>query len=171
MSSHWNARLMFAKAKTPSDGRSCILLLSPSLTMTLLINEELLFVMLFFGFFRLLASLEFGATSNAVPSPNAGAEPNDKGASLEFALPSLPLMVGSLELSSCGCSCILDCPRPVAVTPLYWRGDGRASRLINDTLVPAVAGWGFVASGFGLMMGASDGCGGGVARCKSSLRT
>lgn len=161
-----------AKAKVPSVGRSWILLLSDSFTMTLLMNEELLFVMLFLGFFRLLASLEFGATSKAVHSPNAGAEPNDKGASLEFARPSLLLMVGSLELSSCGCSCILfDCPRLAAVMPLYWKGEWRASRLISDTLVPAVAGWGFVASGFGFMTGASDGCGGGVARCRSSLRT
>lgn len=38
-----------------------------------------------------------------------------------------------------------------------------------ERLVPAVAGWGVVASGFGLMTGASDGCGGGVARCRSSL--
>ncbi len=37
--------------------------------------------------------------------------------------------------------------------------------------MPAVAGWGVVASGFGLTMGASEGWGGGVARSKSSLRT
>ena len=41
----------------------------------------------------------------------------------------------------------------------------------NETFVPAVAGWGVVASGFALIMGASEGCGGGVARCKSSFRT
>lgn len=40
----------------------------------------------------------------------------------------------------------------------------------KDIFVPAVAGWGVVASGLGLIMGASDGCGGGVARCRSSFR-
>jgi hypothetical protein len=34
----------------------------------------------------------------------------------------------------------------------------------NDILVPAVAGWGVVARGFGLITGASEGWGGGVAR-------
>ena len=48
---------------------------------------------------------------------------------------------------------------------------GRTSRLSSDSFVPAVAGCGLVASGFGLMIGASEGCGGGVARCRSSLRT
>jgi hypothetical protein len=40
-----------------------------------------------------------------------------------------------------------------------------------DSRLPMVAGWGFVASGFGLTTGASDGCGGGVARWRSSFRT
>jgi len=37
--------------------------------------------------------------------------------------------------------------------------------------VPDVAGWGAVDRGFGLTTGASEGCGGGVARCKSSFST
>ena len=48
---------------------------------------------------------------------------------------------------------------------------GRTSRLIKDSLVPAVAGWGLVAKGFGFTTGASEGCGGGVARWRSSLST
>jgi hypothetical protein len=44
----------------------------------------------------------------------------------------------------------------------------RGPRLTSDSLTPDVGGAGFVASGFGLMIGASDGCGGGVARCRSS---
>lgn len=38
-----------------------------------------------------------------------------------------------------------------------------------ETFVPADAGWGVVARGFGFMIGASEGCGGGVARCRSSF--
>jgi hypothetical protein len=50
---------------------------------------------------------------------------------------------------------------------------GAELRELNDSseiLVPAVAGWGVVARGFGFIIGASEGCGGGVARCRSSLR-
>lgn len=45
----------------------------------------------------------------------------------------------------------------------------RGSRLTKDNLTPQVGGEGTVAKGFGLMIGASDGCGGGVARWRSSL--
>lgn len=44
----------------------------------------------------------------------------------------------------------------------------RGPMLTNDSLTPDVGGLGLVASGFGFMIGASEGCGGGVARCKSS---
>lgn len=44
----------------PSAGRSCSFLDRVSLTMTREMKEELLFVMLFFGFLRLLASLPVG---------------------------------------------------------------------------------------------------------------
>lgn len=171
ISSHWNARLMLAKAYSPSAGRSCILLLSDSCVITLLMNDELLLVMLFLGFFFLPASLGFCDVSSAVPSPNAGAEPKECCASLELARPSLPLSVGSLELSSLGFSWMLEWPKLVADIPLYRKGGGRASRFSNEIVVPAVAGWGVVARGFGFTIGASDGCGGGVARCKSSLST
>lgn len=110
--------------------------------MTLLMKDELLFVMLFLGFFFLPTSLGFTRVNNAVPSPNAGAEPIDRGASLELARPSLPLKVGSLdvELSSFGCSWMLAGPKVVAETPRYMKGGGRASRLSSDMVVPAVAG-------------------------------
>lgn len=44
-------------------------------------------------------------------------------------------------------------------------------RETRESFVPALAGCGVVARGFGFMIGASEGCGGGVARCKSSFRT
>lgn len=40
----------------------------------------------------------------------------------------------------------------------------------KDILVPDVAACGVVARGLGFIIGASEGWGGGVARCKSSLR-
>ena len=48
---------------------------------------------------------------------------------------------------------------------------GLTSRLSRVSPVPAVAGWGAVERGFGLAIGASEGCGGGVARCRSSFNT
>lgn len=40
--------------------------------------------------------------------------------------------------------------------------------MVRDNFTPLVGGEGVVARGFGFIMGASDGCGGGVAKCKSS---
>lgn len=55
---------------------------------------------------------------------------------------------------------------------LYNRGAaGREFSDSRETLVPAVAAAGVVARGFGLIIGVSEGCGGGVARWRSSLRT
>jgi hypothetical protein len=48
-----------------------------------------------------------------------------------------------------------------------WRG----ARATRESLVPAVGGEMVVARGFGLWTGASEGCGGGVARWRSSRRT
>jgi hypothetical protein len=58
------------------------------------------------------------------------------------------------------------------VTPDFRKVGGflRGSRLTKVTLTPVVGGEGTVASGFGLMIGASDGWGGGVASRRSSLR-
>lgn len=42
--------------------------------------------------------------------------------------------------------------------------------MTSETFTPAVGGAGVVARGFGLMVGASEGCGGGDARCRSSRR-
>lgn len=61
--------------------------------------------------------------------------------------------------------------RFAADAPWMKRGEWRTSRLARHNLVPLVAGWGFVARGLGLTAGASEGCGGGVARRRSSLRT
>lgn len=120
-------------------------------------KDELLLVMLFLGFFFFPASLGFCGVNNAVPSPKAGAEPRERGASLELARPSLPLKVGSLEVSSFGCSWMLAWLKDVAEMPLYMKGGGRASRFNSDIVVPAVAGWGLVARGLGFMIGASEG--------------
>lgn len=55
--------------------------------------------------------------------------------------------------------------------PLYKKfGAGRLSRAMRETEVPALAGCGRVDRGFGFGTVASEGWGGGVARCKSSLR-
>lgn len=48
-------------------------------------------------------------------------------------------------------------------------GTLRELRESIETFVPAVAGCGVVARGLGFKTGDSEGCGGGVARCKSSF--
>jgi hypothetical protein len=74
-SSHWNARLIFAKAKTPFQSRSPNRLADVSCVMTRDTNEELLLMMLFLGFLRFDASFAAtgGAASAGFPSPNWGA--------------------------------------------------------------------------------------------------
>lgn len=60
--------------------------------------------------------------------------------------------------------------RVVEESPLYRKfGAGRLSSAMRETEVPALAGCGRVDSGFGFGTVASEGWGGGVARCKSSL--
>ena len=86
-SSHWKARLMLANANSPSLGLSCKRLLRVSWTMTLDMKDELLLVILFLGFFRLLASLTATGASSVLPCPNAGALVAKAGRSLEFTRP------------------------------------------------------------------------------------
>lgn len=86
--------------------------------MTLLMKEELLLVMLFLGFFFLPVSLGLVGASSEVPSPKAGADPRERGASLETPRSSLPLRVGSLDVSSLGCSGMLGWPKLVTDMPL-----------------------------------------------------
>lgn len=43
--------------------------------------------------------------------------------------------------------------------------------MVSDSFVPAVGGEGVVASGLGFCTGASEGWGGGVARCRLSRST
>ena len=132
-SSHWNARLIFAKANTPFGSRSLNRLADVSWVMTRETNEELLLIMLFLGFLLFNASFAAtgGAASAGFPSPNWG-----------------------------------------AVTPDFKKVGGffRGSSVTRDSFTPIVGGVGSVASGFGLMIGASDGWGGGVARSRSSWR-
>ena len=112
-SSHWKARLMLAKANKPSAGRSCSLFPMVSLTIHLEINDELLFAMLFFGFFFFPASLVIGTCRLEFPSPKAGAEPIESRPGVlparEVRAPSLLLGGISPEvLPSLGCSFILE---------------------------------------------------------------
>lgn len=44
----------------------------------------------------------------------------------------------------------------------------RGLAVTRESFTPAVGGAGVVAKGFGLVVGASEGCGGGVARCRLS---
>jgi len=113
-SNHWNARLIFANANNSSVGRSASLLVRCSLTITRDINDELLFVMLFFGFLLFPASFGFGVGfRSAFPSPNAGADDTNVadvgGASLvDVPLPSSLLAPASFEYRpSLGCSWML----------------------------------------------------------------
>src|SRR5436305_5549126 len=95
---------MFAKAKSSSGLRSAKRLVMVSCGMTRKINEELLLMILFFGFTRFTASFRAPAGLNEeLPSPNAGADP------LSFDPWSSPLdgppppvsrdVLGSLRLS------------------------------------------------------------------------
>ena len=59
---------------------------------------------------------------------------------------------------------------PKALSLYSWGGTLRGLTMESESLTPAVGGPGVVASGFGLTTGASDGCGGGVARCMSSRK-
>jgi hypothetical protein len=142
-------------------------------------KEELLFAILFLGF-RLLPASLLVADSRELPSPKAGAEPIDRGALalpvIDVPPPSLLPGTQSAEFRpSFGCSCIL-LWKPDLVL-LFVSTLNKSGAVLfelnesNDILVPAVAGMGVVANGFGLIIGASDGWGGGVARCRSSLRT
>lgn len=100
----------------PSPGLSVILLDKLSLTMTLEMKDELLFVTLFFGFFRLFTSFVCDGTSSEFPSPNAGVDPivAEFGASLvDVPRPSSLLIPPSVEyLASPDCSSLLELAPP-----------------------------------------------------------
>ena len=131
-SSHWNARLILANANTPLGSRSLSLFADVSWVMTRETNDELLLMILFFGFLLRDASfaLTGGCASAGFPSPKRG------------AVAGLRNVGGFL----------------------------RGSRLTRESLTPEVGGCGTVARGFGFTIGASEGCGGGVANKRSSLR-
>ncbi len=164
-SSHWKALLIFANTNIPSAGCSCNRFAKCSCTMTREIKDELLFAMLFLGFLLFAASLPPGGSSIEFPSPKAGADVWEESGA--FALPLIdvaapPSLATSTDSRpSLGCSCILACTpdRPlVAVLILYRSGaEGRELSDSRESFVPAVAGWGVVARGFGLIIGASDG--------------
>lgn len=133
-------------------------------------NDELLLVILFFGFRRFPASFP-GARSIAFPSPKAGADPRGRTGLLppDMEVPASLFGAASAEgRPSLGASCILACipERALLFVGTLKRDDGSARELMDSrvTLVPPVAGCGLVASGLGLIMGVSEGWGGGVAK-------
>lgn len=146
--------------------------------MTLDTKEELLLTMLLFGLRLLDGSLESLPliTVNAVlPSPNTGVFRPSSG---DEAMPLAPYEPTSLVwlFVSCGDSCMLGgtCDRVLVRVPNLWSCDcegWRGARATSESFVPVVGGDTVVARGFGLWMGASDGCGGGVARWRSSRNT
>ena len=87
------------------------------------------------------------------------------------AEPSLLNLASFEYLDSLGCSAIVDDTVVAGVRVLNVGGGARISRRRRESLVPEVSGCGVVARGFGLMTGASEGCGGGVASSKSSFNT
>ena len=127
------------------------------------IKEELLFAMLFLGFRRFPASL-LGPKSIAFPSPNAGADPRDRRGLLlpERDVPASLLGATSADdRPSFGLSCMLAwMPDRMLLFVPTLNKEGGSARELNDsreTLVPPVAGWGFVARGLGLIIGVSEG--------------
>lgn len=73
ISSHWKARLILANANTPFGSRSLRRLADVSWVITRETNDELLLMILFFGFRLLRASFAGGAGGGAsagFPSPN-----------------------------------------------------------------------------------------------------
>jgi hypothetical protein len=78
----------------------------------------------------------------------------------------------SPSLTGAGTSAGFPSPKGGAVTICFEMKVGvllRGLTQTSETLTPDVGGVGTVARGFGFIIGASDGCGGGVARCRSSL--
>lgn len=139
--------------------------------MTLEMNCELLFTRFVFGFF-LLASFPGSGVSRALSSPKTGVLPD---VALEDSCGGTPSLLVSWELlDSFSCSLILYVPRFERVLTdvcLYNCGaDFRGLVIQIESFMPAFGGDGVVANGFELTIGASWGCGGGVARCRLSCR-
>ena len=78
-SNHWKALLIFAKQNRPSGLRSCNLLLTASWGITRETNDELLLMILFFGFLLFRPSLPPIDDSKVLEDPNAGALPFKPG--------------------------------------------------------------------------------------------
>jgi len=120
---------------------------------------------LFLGFLLFNASLPVAAVRAILPSPKGGADPV-----LSVSLPRSAEGRPSLSLSV-----ILNVFRAgesLAKVPSLdkFGASLRGLSIVRLSLTPAVGGNGFVARGFGFCAGASDGCGGGVASCRSSRR-
>lgn len=162
-SSHWNALLIFANTNKPSGSCSCRRLLIDSWGMTLEMKEELLFTIFVFGFLLFKPSLLVVGLNRELSSPNTGTFGS-----------SLPV---SWEVrDSFSFSFILYVPRFDFVVLnglrlLKWDNILRGATMESEIFTPVVGGKGVVARAFGLAVGISDGCGGGVARRKSSRRT
>ena len=140
--------------------------------MTLDIHDELLLTRLVFGFLRFTPSLVGVGVSKALSSPKTGVL--DPAPFAHWA-PSPSLLVSCELRDSFSLSLMLYVARSDLVLPesasLYSCGGLRGFVLESDIFTPVVAGRGAVASGFGFAFWCSDGCGGGIARCRSSCRT
>lgn len=124
---------MLPKQKRPSAFRSLSRFAHESWVITRETNDELLLMMLFFGFRLFKPSFAGSPATAGFHSPNTGIAAPCRDAA----------EVGALFL---------------------------LLTLTSDSFTPEVGGVGPVARGFGFTIGASDGCGGGVARSKSSWR-
>lgn len=163
-SSHWNARLMLANAKSPSGLCSCMRFAIASCGITLETKEELLFTMLVLGFLRFTPSLPSAGVNKALSSPKTGVFP----AALAkcAAIPSL--LVSCELLDSFSLSLMLYVARFDLVLPrfaiLYRWGGLRGLMREREILTPVEGRTGAVDKGFGFVGVCSDGWGGGVAR-------
>jgi len=115
--------------------------------MTRDMKDELLFAILFFGFLLLSAPLVGGACNVELPSPNAGADPCDKGDRMlplrDVSAP--PSLLASAEaLPSVGCSCIIasipDLPLVVEFNLYSGGAEGFELSESSEIFVPADAG-------------------------------
>ena len=159
-SNHWKALSMFAKAKRPSELRSCSRLFRASCGITRDMNDELLFTMLVFGFRLFVPSFPTGGDNSMLPSPKTGLFPYVLARDACAGSPSLPVssdLRGSFSLSLMLWVAKNDLAVDDVVTLCNGWAALRGLAVTRESLTPAVGGAGVVARGFGLVVGASEG--------------
>lgn len=129
--------------------------------------------MLVFGFLLFIPSFPTAGDNSILPSPNTGLFPYALARDACAGSPSLP--VSSDLRGSFSLSLMLEVPKnDLAVDDVVTLYNGwvalRVLAVTSESLTPAVGGAGVVARGFALVVGASEGWAGGVARCSSSRR-